>query len=129
MAKKKSKKKRKKQRNVRKGNAYVRATYNNTMVTITDLNGNTLAWSSAGSCGFRGPKKATPYAASKIVENVSKKLRSYGVKELNVYVKGVGSGRDSAIRALDSNNFKINSISDVTPTPHNGCRPPGPRRI
>jgi len=111
------------------GCAYIQATYNNTIITITDLNGNTLAWASAGHCGFKGPKKSTPYAASTIVKVVAEKLKEIGVKELNVYVKGVGSGRDSAIRALNANSFHVLSVKDITPLPHNGCRPSRPRRV
>lgn len=111
------------------GRAYIKSTYNNTIVTLTDQNGNVLAWSSAGGCGFRGPKKSTPYAASIIVKNVAEKAAEYGLKDLHVYVKGVGSGRDSAIRSLNANGFNILGIKDVTPLPHNGCRLAGRRRI
>lgn len=114
---------------VHDGCAYIQATYNNTIVTLTDTNGNVLAWSSAGHVGFRGPKKATPYAASKIVKDVVDKAKECGLKSVSVYVKGVGSGRDSAIRALNANNLVINSIKDVTPIPHNGCRRPRTRRV
>lgn len=130
MAKQKTKTRKKKtMRQVSHGCAYVQATYNNTIVTLTDLNGNTLAWASAGHCGFKGPKKSTPYAASTIVKTVAEKVAECGLRELNVYVKGVGSGRDSAVRALNANGFHILSIKDVTPLPHNGCRPRKPRRI
>jgi len=114
---------------VSQGCVYVQATYNNTIVTLTDLNGNTLAWSSAGHCGFKGPKKATPYAASSIVKNVADRVKEIGLKEVSVFVKGVGSGRDAAVRALNANGFSILSIKDITPLPHNGCRPPKPRRV
>ena len=131
MATQKSTKRSKKKviRKVPHGHAYIQATYNNTIVSVTDQNGNVLAWSSAGHCGFKGPKKSTPYAASTIVKSVAEKLKDYGVKELNVYVKGVGSGRDSAIRALNANGFQLVSIKDMTPLPHNGCRARSPRRI
>ena len=130
MATAKSKSKKKKViRQVSHGCAYVQATYNNTIVTITDLNGNTLAWASAGHCGFKGPKKSTPYAASTIVKTVAEKVKECGLIELNVFLKGVGSGRDSSVRALNANGFHILSIKDVTPLPHNGCRPKKPRRI
>ena len=131
VAKKHSKSKKKKVvvRKVSQGCAYIQATYNNTIVTVTDLNGNTLAWSSAGNCGFRGPKKATPYAASIIVKSVAEKVKETGLKELNVFAKGIGSGRDAAIRALNANGFNVLTIKDVTPLPHNGCRPSKPRRI
>ncbi|HBK33708.1 TPA: 30S ribosomal protein S11 [Candidatus Uhrbacteria bacterium] len=122
-------KKKKIVKQVSHGCAYIQATYNNTIITITDLNGNTLAWASAGNCGFKGPKKSTPYAASTIVKSVAEKVKDIGVKELNVYVKGVGSGRDSAVRALNANGFHVLSIKDITPLPHNGCRPSRPRRV
>lgn len=116
-------------RQVPQGCAYVQATYNNTIVTVTDLNGNTLAWSSAGNCGFSGPKKATPYAASMIVKTIAERVSDYGVRDLNVFVKGVGSGRDSAVRALNAHGFQILSIKDVTSLPHNGCRSKRTRRV
>jgi small subunit ribosomal protein S11 len=122
-------KKKKAIRSVSQGHAFVQATYNNTMITLTDLNGNTLAWASAGSCGFRGPKKATPYAASMIVKSVADKVKEMGLREVHVFVTGVGSGRDSAVRALNANGFQIASIKDVTPLPHNGCRAKKPRRV
>ncbi|MBU0646601.1 30S ribosomal protein S11 [Patescibacteria group bacterium] len=122
-------KKKKVQRQVSQGCAYVQATYNNTVVTVTDLNGNTLAQSSSGACGFRGPKKATPYAASSIIKKITEAVKEIGLRDLNVYVKGVGSGRDAAVRALNANGFHIQSIKDVTPLPHNGCRAPKPRRM
>ena len=116
-------------RQVSQGCAYIQATYNNTIVTVTDLNGNTLAWSSAGACGFRGPKKATPYAASMIVKTIADKVKETGLRELAVFVRGVGSGRDSAVRALNANGFTVTSIKDMTPLPHNGCRSSRARRI
>lgn len=125
----KSRKKAKISRQVPHGCVYVQSTFNNTIVTITDLNGNTLGWASAGNCGFRGPKKATPYAASVIVKTVADRVKDYGVKELNAYVSGSGSGRDSAIRALNASGFQLNAIKDITATPHNGCRSKRARRI
>ncbi|MCX6714887.1 MAG: 30S ribosomal protein S11 [Candidatus Uhrbacteria bacterium] len=122
-------KKKKVVKSVAQGNAYVQATYNNTIVTLTDLNGNTLAWSSAGNCGFKGPKKATPYAAGMIVKAAADRVKEIGLKEINVFVKGVGAGRDSAVRALNANGFQVLSIKDLTPLPHNGCRPRKPRRV
>jgi small subunit ribosomal protein S11 len=116
-------------RQVSHGCVYIQATYNNTIITLTDLNGNTLAWASAGHCGFKGPKKSTPYAASTIVKTVAEKVKEIGVKEVNAYVKGVGPGRDSALRALNANGFHVLSIKDITPLPHNGCRPSRPRRV
>lgn len=112
-----------------KGQAYIQSTYNNTIVTLADDAGRVLAWSSAGSIGFKGTKKSTPYAASLIVKNVVEKVKKLGLKEVNVFVKGIGSGRDSAIRSLAQQGLMINAIKDVTPVPHNGCRPPKPRRI
>jgi small subunit ribosomal protein S11 len=132
MAKVTAKKKKKKNvtlRQVPHGQAHVHASYNNTIVTITDLNGNALAWSSAGHMGFKGPKKSTPYAASQVVEDIVKKAALYGVKEVDVYTNGIGSGRDSALRTLNSAGMNILSVKDVTPVPHNGCRPPKPRRL
>jgi small subunit ribosomal protein S11 len=112
-----------------KGQAYIQSTYNNTIVTLADDTGKVLAWSSAGSIGFKGTKKSTPYAASLIVKNVVEKVKKLGLKEVNVFVKGIGSGRDSAIRSLAQQGLTINAIKDVTPVPHNGCRQPKPRRI
>ncbi|HEX9664348.1 MAG TPA: 30S ribosomal protein S11 [Patescibacteria group bacterium] len=112
-----------------RGTAYILSTYNNTVVTITDQNGNALAWSSAGKVGFKGPKKATAYAAGVIVKDVVPKLIDQGLREVDVFIKGVGTGRESAIRSLNSNGLKIISIKDVTPIPHNGCRPKKVRRV
>ncbi|MBT4849505.1 30S ribosomal protein S11 [Candidatus Parcubacteria bacterium] len=125
--KKKSKKKLKKV--VKKGQAHIQATYNNTIVTLTDPQGNVLAWSSAGVNGFKGPKKATPYAAGVIVRNVVEKTKDFGLSEVEVFVKGVGAGREAAVRALHGNGIAISSIKDMTPIPHNGCRPKKPRRV
>ena len=122
-------KKKKKKILVQKGQAHITATYNNTIVTLTDQNGNTLAWSSAGLMGFKGPKKSTPYAAETIVRDAVAKAKNYGLQEVEVFVKGVGSGRDSAVRSLHANGLNISSIKDVTPIPHNGCRPKKPRRV
>jgi small subunit ribosomal protein S11 len=116
-------------KNVSVGRAYIQATYNNTIVTLTDANGNVLGWSSAGVCGFRGPKKSTPFAASTIVKDVCDKIKDVGLREVTVYVKGIGSGRESAVRALHANGITVTNISDVTPIPHNGCRAPKPRRV
>lgn len=125
----KPRKKAKVLRQVPHGCAYIQATYNNTIITITDLNGNTLGWASAGNCGFSGPKKATPYAASVIVKTVADRVKDYGVKDLNVFVKGVGQGRDSAVRALNTQGFNVAAMKDVTTLPHNGCRSRRPRRV
>lgn len=127
VAPKRKGKKAKKQ--VSTGNAYIQATYNNTIVTLTDPDGNVLAWSSAGSNGFRGPKKATPYAASVVVRKVAEKVVDSGLKDVYVFVKGVGQGREGAVRALNANGLNVLAIKDVTPIPHNGCRPPRPRRV
>ena len=108
---------------------YIQSTYNNTMVTMTDPNGNVLAWSSAGSVGFKGPKKATPFAASRVIEALMEKVRNLEIREAMIFVRGVGSGRDAAIRALVNQGLEISSIKDITPVPHNGCRPRKPRRV
>lgn len=112
-----------------RGQAHVNASYNNTIVSVTDLNGAVLAWSSAGKCGFKGPRKATPYAAGVIVKSLIDKVKELGIKELDVFVKGVGTGRESAVRAFSANGFQITSIKDVTPVPHGGCRSPKRRRV
>ena len=122
-------KKKKVARQVPHGQAHIHSSYNNTIITITDLNGNALAWSSSGHVGFKGPKKSTPYAASLVAEDAVAKAAPYGVKEVNVFIHGIGSGRDSAVRTLNSAGLSILSVKDVTPTPHNGCRPPKPRRL
>jgi small subunit ribosomal protein S11 len=124
--------KRKKKKSIRQimhGRAYIQATYNNTIITLTDLNGNVLAWSSAGQNGFKGPKKATPYAASIIVKSAVDKVQPYGLKNVNVFVKGVGSGREAAVRALNTFGLNVLSIKDITPIPHNGCRQRKRRRV
>lgn len=118
-----------KKRQVRRGNAYIKSTYNNTVVSLTDMNGNLLAIVTAGQCGFKGPKKATPYAAGVIVRTAAEKVRDYGLKEVAVMVKGIGGGREAAIRALNANGIEVVSIRDVTPIPHNGCRKKKPRRV
>lgn len=124
---KKKKKKLKKQ--ISKGQAHIKCTYNNTMVMISDMSGGMLAWSSSGLLGFKGAKKATPYAATQVVGDVSEKVKKYGVRELEVFVRGVGSGRESSIRTLANRGFDLVAIKDVTPIPHNGCRPKKPRRV
>lgn len=122
-------KKKKVVKTVSTGRVYVSATYNNTIVTVTDTNGNVLGWSSAGACGFKGPKKATPYAAGIIVKNVMEKLQDVGLKEVVAFVTGVGSGREGAVRALHAAGLHVATVKDVTPIPHNGCRAPKPRRV
>jgi len=116
-------------KNVPVGVAHIQATFNNTIITITDANGNVVCWESAGSQGFKGSRKSTPFAAQMASENAAKKARDNGMKTVEVRVKGPGSGRESAIRALQSNGIDITSIRDVTPIPHNGCRPPKRRRV
>jgi len=123
------KKKKKIKRQVSKGQAHIQCTYNNTLVTITDLNGAVLGWSSSGFLGFKGAKKATSYAATQVMGDVVEKVRKYGLRELEIYVKGVGSGREASIRTLANRGFDIKSIKDITPIPHNGCRPRNPRRV
>jgi small subunit ribosomal protein S11 len=113
----------------REGNIYISSTYNNTIITLSDSGGKVLAWRSAGSIGFKGSKKATPFAASKVAEALCLVAEKLGISKLNVFVKGIGSGRDSAIRSLASHGIQIISIMDVTPIPHNGCRPKKPRRV
>lgn len=122
-------KKKKIVKQVPRGNAYIQATYNNTIITITDPNGAVLGWSSSGATGFKGPKKATPYAASVVVKDLMTKIADCGLREVNVFVKGIGGGRESAIRALHSNGLNVLAINDTTPIPHNGCRPPKRRRV
>src|SRR3954467_292250 len=119
----------KERKNVTTGTAHVNSTFNNTIVTITDAQGNTLAWSTAGNQGFKGSRKSTPYAAQVAAEDAGRKAKEHGVKTLEVLVKGPGSGRESALRALQSVGFTINSIVDITPVPHNGCRPRKRRRV
>lgn len=111
------------------GNVFVQASYNNTIVTFTDPTGNVLAWSSAGQCGFKGPKKATPYAAGIVVKTATEKLAPFGTRDVNVFIKGIGMGREGAIRAMQANGLNVMNIKDVTPIPHNGCRAPRPRRV
>ena len=118
-----------KKRRVEQGKVYVNASYNNTVVTITDLQGNVVAWASSGSLGFSGPKKATPFASSKIIAALAEKTQNTGPRQVQVIVKGIGSGRDSAIRSLINQGFEVSSIRDVTPMPHNGPRPRKVRRV
>jgi len=131
-AKKKLVKKKKKKvaKVVKVGRAYIQATYNNTMITLTDGNGDVISWASAGLAGFKGAKKATPYAAQIITKIATQKAKEeYGLQEVSVFVSGVGTGREAAIRALNSNGLEVNAIKDTTPVPHNGCRPKKPRRV
>lgn len=127
MKKKRGSKKEKK--NVVYGAAHIQATFNNTIVTITDQNGNVLTWASAGSLGFKGSRKGTPYAAQMAAEAAAKRAMDYGLRQVDVFVKGPGAGRESAIRAIQASGLDISLIKDVTPVPHNGCRPPKRRRV
>ncbi|MDD2297206.1 MAG: 30S ribosomal protein S11 [Sphaerochaetaceae bacterium] len=124
-----AKAKRKVKKTVYEGNVYIQATFNNTIVTVTDLTGNAVSWASAGGLGFRGAKKSTPYAAQTAAETAAKKAIDYGLREVHVFVKGPGIGRESAIRTLGVLGLKVRSIRDVTPIPHNGCRPRKTRRV
>lgn len=126
---KKVRTKKKIRKNIVAGDAVVNATYNNTLITITDKQGNAVSWSSAGHMGFKGSRKSTPYAAQITAEDAGRKAQEHGVKELDVRVKGPGSGRESALRGLQTIGFTIKSIQDITPIPHNGCRPPKRRRV
>ena len=121
--------KKKVRRTVTDGVAHIYATFNNTIITITDRQGNALSWATAGGSGFRGSRKSTPFAAQVAAEKAGTRAKDFGMKNLDVLVKGPGPGRDSAVRSLNNVGFKINNISDVTPIPHNGCRPPKRRRV
>ena len=122
-------KKRRERKNIEKGAAHIQATFNNTIVTITDVAGNAVSWASAGELGFKGSRKSTPYAAQMASETAAKAAIDHGMKTVEVYVKGPGAGRESAIRALQATGLDISLIKDVTPIPHNGCRPPKRRRV
>ncbi len=121
--------KRRERKNIERGQAHISSTFNNTMVTLTDLQGNVLSWASAGQLGFRGSRKSTPYAAQQAAEEAAKKAMEHGLKSVEVFVKGPGSGREAAIRSLQATGLEVNMIKDVTPIPHNGCRPPKRRRV
>lgn len=122
-------KKSNKKRTINKGAAHIQSTFNNTIVTISDVAGNVISWASAGALGFKGSRKSTPFAAQTAAEAAAKSAMEYGLKSVEVFVKGVGSGREAAIRALQAAGLEINMIKDVTPIPHNGCRPPKRRRV
>ena len=126
---KKTSRKKKEKKNVPSGVAHVQSTFNNTIITITDLEGQVICWSSAGAMGFKGSRKGTPFAAQIAGEDTARKAREHGVKRVEVYVKGPGSGREAAIRSLQAAGLQISVIKDVTPIPHNGCRPPKRRRV
>ena len=128
-AKKGATRKRRERKNIEKGAAHIRASFNNTIVTITDLNGNALSWASSGGLGFRGSRKSTTFAAQTAAETAAKAAMEHGLKTVEVYVKGPGSGREAAIRALQAAGLEVTMIKDVTPIPHNGCRPPKRRRV
>ena len=128
-AKGKTSRKKKEKKNIQNGIAHIQSTFNNTIITITDMNGNTIAWSSAGSQGFKGSRKSTPFAAQLAADDAAKKAQEHGVQNIEVYVKGPGSGREAALRALQAAGFNVTLIRDVTPIPHNGCRPPKRRRV
>jgi small subunit ribosomal protein S11 len=129
MAAKKTIKKKKVKKNIQTGVAHIQSTFNNTIITITDVAGNALAWASAGQQGFKGSRKSTPFAAQMAAEECAKKAMEHGVRTLSVYVKGPGSGREAALRSLQGAGMRITLIKDVTPIPHNGCRPPKRRRV
>ena len=124
-----SKGKRRERKSVPSGKAYIQSTFNNTLVTLTDLQGNVIAWGSSGTAGFKGSRKGTPYAAQLAAHDAARKAMEHGLRQVEVYVKGPGSGREAAIRSLQSSGLYITSIMDVTPIPHNGCRPPKRRRV
>ena len=128
-AKKAVSRRRKEKKNIERGSAHIQSTFNNTIVTITDVRGNAISWASAGGLGFRGSRKSTPYAAQTAAETAAKAAMEHGLKTVEVYVKGPGSGREAAIRALQSAGLEVTMIKDVTPIPHNGCRPPKRRRV
>ena len=128
-ATKRTSRKRKERKNIERGAAHIRSTFNNTIVTITDTNGNALSWASAGGLGFRGSRKSTPFAAQMAAETAAKAAMEHGLKTVEVFVKGPGSGREAAIRALQATGLEVTMIKDVTPIPHNGCRPPKRRRV
>ncbi|MHB9023712.1 MAG: 30S ribosomal protein S11 [Armatimonadota bacterium] len=129
MARKVGKAKRREKRSVVEGNGYIQSTFNNTIVSITDLNGDVIGWASAGSVGFKGTKKGTPFAAQLAAENVARRAADQGMKRINVFIKGPGSGRETAMRAIGAAGLSVVSIRDVTAVPHNGCRPPKRRRV
>ncbi|MBU7007437.1 30S ribosomal protein S11 [Phosphitispora fastidiosa] len=121
--------KRKERKNVERGVAHIKSTFNNTIITIADTNGNCVSWSSAGTQGFKGSRKSTPFAAQMAAESAAKEAMDHGMKEIEVFVKGPGAGREAAIRAIQAAGLEVNMIKDVTPIPHNGCRPPKRRRV
>ena len=130
MAKQKTTRTRRRARkNIEKGQAHIASTFNNTMVTLTDVSGNVISWASAGQLGFRGSRKSTPFAAQEAAQEAAEKAKEHGLKSVEVFVKGPGSGREAAIRSLQASGLEVTMIKDVTPIPHNGCRPPNRRRV
>lgn len=127
--KKRVSRKRKERKNIERGQAHIQSTFNNSIINLTDMKGNTIAWSSAGQLGFKGSRKSTPFAAQMAAEEAGKNAMEHGLKTVEVYVNGPGSGREAAIRALQAVGLEVNAIKDVTPVPHNGCRPPKRRRV
>lgn len=127
--KKRVTRKKKERKNIERGQAHIQSTFNNSIINLTDMQGNTIAWSSAGQLGFKGSRKSTPFAAQMSAEAASKSAMEHGLKSVEVYVNGPGSGREAAIRALQAAGLEVNAIKDVTPIPHNGCRPPKRRRV
>lgn len=127
--KKRTRVKRRERKVIPRGKAFIQSTFNNTIITITDPNGNVVSWSSAGASGFKGSRKSTPYAAQMSAENAARRAMEHGVRQIEVFVKGPGSGREAAIRALQAAGLNVTTITDVTPIPHNGCRPPKRRRV
>jgi len=121
--------KRRERKQIPRGSAYIQSSFNNTLVTITDPDGNTISWGSSGSAGFKGSRKSTPYAAGLAAEGAARKAMEHGLRQVEVYVKGPGSGREAAIRSLQAAGLTVSAITDVTPIPHNGCRPPKKRRV
>lgn len=127
--KRKTTRKKRERKNIERGQAHIQSTFNNSIVTLTDMNGNTIAWSSSGQLGFKGSRKSTPFAAQMAAEAAAKVAMEHGLRTIDVYVKGPGSGREAAIRALQAAGLEVTLIKDVTPVPHNGCRPPKRRRV
>ncbi|KAB3535498.1 30S ribosomal protein S11 [Alkaliphilus pronyensis] len=129
VAKKKTTRRRKERKNIERGQAHIQSTFNNSIITLTDMKGNTIAWASAGQLGFKGSRKSTPFAAQMAAETAAKTAMEHGLKSVEVFVKGPGAGREAAIRSLQASGLEVSSIKDVTPIPHNGCRPPKRRRV
>ncbi|SET56758.1 SSU ribosomal protein S11P [Natronincola peptidivorans] len=129
VAKRKTTRKRRERKNIERGQAHIQSTFNNSIITLTDVQGNTIAWASAGQLGFKGSRKSTPFAAQMAAETAAKSAMEHGLKTVEVFVKGPGAGREAAIRSLQATGLEVTMIKDVTPVPHNGCRPPKRRRV